>query len=130
MDDCIFCKIISGQIPCHKINENDQFLAFLDINPFTEGHTIIIPKIHYRWVYDLPNFGDYWIFAQKTTRILQGKLRPLFFTYLTMGNEVPHAHIHLIPRYENDVLTSIFSESLRSHPTTTQLQSIADKINT
>lgn len=129
MDDCIFCKIVAGKIPCHKIHENEDFLAFLDIKPFTEGHTLIIPKTHYRWTYDVPNFTEFWKFAQETTKLIQNKLNPLFLTYLTMGNEVPHAHIHLLPRYDNDRLTGLFTESLRSNPHTSHLKQIADKIN-
>ena len=108
MDDCVFCKIIAGKIPCQKIFEDDNFLAFLDINPFTEGHTLIIPKKHFRWVYDVPNFGEYWEFSKKVTQILQEKLNPDYITYITMGKLVPHAHIHIIPRYPNDNLVGAF----------------------
>ncbi|MCX6726931.1 MAG: HIT family protein [Candidatus Shapirobacteria bacterium] len=129
MEDCIFCKIVSGIIPCQKIAENDNFLAFLDIGPFTEGHSIIIPKIHYRWVYDVPKFDQYWSFILQVTQQIQKTLNPLFISYLTMGNQVPHAHVHLLPRYKDDCLTGLFSEKLRSNPTSIQLQLIADKIN-
>lgn len=108
MDDCVFCKIIKGEIPCHKVYENDNFLAFLDIQPFTDGHTLVIPKKHYRWVYDVPNFGEYWEFAKKVTLILQEKLQPDYISYITMGKLVPHAHIHIIPRYPEDNLVGAF----------------------
>lgn len=108
MDDCVFCKIIKGEIPCHKVYENDNFLAFLDIQPFTDGHTLVIPKKHYRWVYDVPNFGEYWEFAKKVTLILQEKLQPDYISYITMGKLVPHAHIHIIPRYPEDNLAGAF----------------------
>jgi len=65
MDDCIFCKIVKGEIPAFKVYEDNDFLAFLDINPISVGHTLLIPKKHYRWVYDVPNFGEYWQVAQK-----------------------------------------------------------------
>jgi len=108
MDDCVFCKIIKGDIPCHKVYEDDNFLAFLDIDPFTEGHTLVIPKIHYRWVYDVPNFGEFWEFAKKTTQILQKNLKPIYISYITMGKMVPHAHIHIIPRYQDDNLVGAY----------------------
>jgi histidine triad (HIT) family protein len=101
MDDCIFCKIAKGG-QCQKIAEDNNFLAFLDINGFSNGHTLIIPKAHYRWTYDVPNFGEYWEFTHKVTKIIQEKYSPLYVSYLTMGNEVPHAHIHIIPRYQDD----------------------------
>jgi len=102
MDDCIFCKIVKGDIPYQKIAENENFLAFLDIKGFSDGHTLVIPKTHYRWTYDVPNFGEYWEFTHTVTKILQEKHHPLFISYVTMGNEVPHAHIHIIPRYQDD----------------------------
>ena len=74
MDNCIFCKIIRGEIPCQKIAENNDFLAFLTIYPFTEGHTLIIPKKHFRWVNDVPNFGEYWDFSRKVSQKIQNKL--------------------------------------------------------
>ena len=57
--DCIFCKIVSGKIPCYKVYEDENFLAFLDIRPLNLGHTLVIPKKHFRWVWDVPNIGEY-----------------------------------------------------------------------
>lgn len=103
MDDCVFCKIIKGDLPCYQIYQDQDFLAFLDINPVSMGHVLLVPKKHYRWVYDLPNFGDYWQVAQKIAlSIKNSDLKPDFISFITMGNEVPHAHIHIIPRSEND----------------------------
>ena len=102
MDDCIFCKIAKGDIPCQKLVEDNNFLAFLDNKPFAIGHTLVIPKIHYSWTYDVPNFGEYWVFVHKVTKIIQEKYKPLFVSYLTMGNEISHAHIHILPRYQDD----------------------------
>ena len=129
-DNCIFCKIVEGSIPCYKIAENDNFLAFLDIKPFALGHTMIIPKTHYRWVYDVPNFGEYWEFAHQVTKNINQKLSPLFISYLTMGNQVPHAHIHIIPRYDQDKLMSEFGSELRLDLSPSQLTDISTKIKT
>jgi len=105
MDDCIFCKIISGEIPCYKVYEDKEFIGFLDINPVSEGHTILIPKKHFRWVYDVPNFSEYWQVAQKIAlNIKNSTLNPEYISFLTMGNEVPHAHIHIIPRNKTDFI--------------------------
>jgi histidine triad (HIT) family protein len=110
MSDCIFCKIVKGEIPCHKVYEDDNFLAFLDINPAASGHTLLIPKTHYRWVYDVPNFGEYWQVAQKIAlNIKNSSLNPEYISFLTMGNEVPHSHIHIIPRSQSDNIQPILS---------------------
>ena len=57
--NCIFCKIVKGEIPSHKVYENEKFLAFLSIEPESPGHTLVIPKEHYRWVWDVPEAGEY-----------------------------------------------------------------------
>lgn len=103
MDDCIFCKIIKGEIPCQKVYEDENFLAFLDINPLTLGHTLLVPKKHYRWVYDIPEFGEFNQVAQKIAlAITKSDLKPDFVTFLTVGEDVAHAHIHIIPRTYGD----------------------------
>ncbi len=98
MDDCIFCKIVAGQIPAYKIYEDADYLGFLDIFPRVAGHSLLIPKKHFTWVYDVPNFGAYWEAVLKVTRAMQKSLAPTFVTYVTHGLEVPHAHIHIMPR--------------------------------
>lgn len=111
MSDCIFCKIIAGEIPCHKVYEDENFLAFLDINPVSPGHTLLIPKKHFRWVYDVDQFGQYWQTAQKIALALKNSsLNPDFVTFLTMGNDVPHAHIHIIPRQESDSVGPVLKQ--------------------
>lgn len=99
MTDCLFCKIVAGGIPCQKVYEDDQFLAFLDIHPQSPGHTLLIPKTHYRWVYDVPNYCDLWEKARELALNLKDKHQAKFISFLTLGDEVPHAHIHLIPKY-------------------------------
>ncbi len=98
MKNCIFCQIIEEKSPCHKVYEDKNFLGFLDIFPRTKGHTLIIPKKHYQWVYDVPNFGDYWLAVLKITKAMKKVFNPYFITYLTHGLQVPHAHIHIMPR--------------------------------
>lgn len=96
MDNCIFCKIVEGEIPCFKIHEDENYLAFLDISQFEEGHTLVVPKKHYHFVWDDPNFGGYFEFAQKIA-LHYKKLGFEFIDSITMGRGVPHAHIHLVP---------------------------------
>jgi histidine triad (HIT) family protein len=110
MDDCIFCKIVKGEIPCHKVYEDEKYLAFLDINPVSEGHTLLISKTHFRWVYDVPNFGEYFEVAKKIALgIKESSLNPEFVSFITVGNEIPHAHIHIIPRVLNDSIGPVLS---------------------
>ena len=100
--DCIFCKIVKGEIPCHKIYEDDDFLAFLDIRPLNPGHALVIPKKHYRWVWDVENIGKYYEAAQKVVNAQRKAFGTDFVVSLVVGEEVPHAHILLVPRLEGD----------------------------
>lgn len=105
MQNCLFCKIVRGELPCYKVYENDLFLAFLDIFPKVKGHTLVIPKEHHRWVYDVPQFSAYWDTARLVTDAVQKTLSLKWVSYYTFG-AVPHAHIHILPRTENpDTLT-------------------------
>lgn len=97
MTDCIFCKIVSGEIPAYKIYEDDDFLAFLDINPQTPGHVQIIPKVHYRFVWDVPNVGEYFEVARKVALAQQKTFATDWILSKIIGNEVPHAHIWVFP---------------------------------
>ena len=100
--DCIFCKIINKEIPCYQVYEDADFLGFLDIRPLNPGHTLIIPKKHFRWVWDVPNVGNYFEAAQKVALALKKTFNTDYVVSLVSGEEVPHAHIWLVPRLEND----------------------------
>ena len=102
MGDCIFCKIVKGEIPCNRIYEDDDFIAFLDIRPLNKGHSLIIPKKHIRWVYEVENHGEYWNVAKKLANATIKALNAPYTMFITFGLEVPHAHIHVVPRFEND----------------------------
>lgn len=97
MNDCLFCKIISGEIPSHKVYEDDNFLAFLDINPRSPGHVQVIPKKHYRWIWDIPNYCDYATVIQKIAKAMQGTFGTDSVWSRVTGEEVPHAHTWLFP---------------------------------
>lgn len=109
--DCIFCKIVKGEVPSHKIYEDNKFLAFLDINPREKGHTLVIPRGHYRWVYDVPSFDQYWLVALKVTRAVQEALQPQYVSYFTYG-AIPHAHVHILPRSKGIMETPAESDIL------------------
>lgn len=95
----IFSKIIAGEIPCHKIAENDRFLAFLDILPLAKGHTLIIPKQPVDYFFDLDNdlLAEYNVFAKEIARKIKAVVPCIKIGVAVIGLEVPHAHMHLVP---------------------------------
>jgi histidine triad (HIT) family protein len=97
----IFTKIIRGEIPCYKIAENDTHIAFLDINPIAEGHTLVVPKKEIDYLFDLPDelLAETMIFAKKVAEGIDKSLKPIRTGVIVEGQEVPHAHIHLVPIY-------------------------------
>ena len=110
--DCIFCKIINGDIPCYKIYEDDVMLAFLDINPVSPGHTLVIPKAHTLDITTIDNDTLIKIVdkSRNISEILINKLGATGFS-LTQNNgsvqEVKHFHLHVIPSYDNKKVLSI-----------------------
>ena len=102
MENCVFCKIVIGEIPSYKVYEDDDFIVILDVHPATRGHMLAIPKEHFRWTYDVPNFGEYWEVARKVGQRAMQALGAEWLSFLTHGG-VEHAHIHILPRYEKDV---------------------------
>lgn len=103
-NDCIFCKIVRGVIPCNKVFENKNFLVFLDIKPVSHGHLLIIPKKHTIWMQDVEDktIKDAFVLAKKMMLTLKKSLKCDYIQLSIVGNEVPHFHIHLIPRYNAD----------------------------
>ena len=106
MKDCIFCKIVNGDIPSMKVYEDDICLAYLDINPDSDGHTLIIPKKHYKDIYDIPSDTLLHIYetAKKIMDLLKEKLGcDGFCLQQNNGNiqEVKHYHLHIKPCYCN-----------------------------
>lgn len=99
---CIFCKILAGEIPSFKIYEDELFFAFLDIRPLNPGHTLVIPKKHYRWVWDVPEIGRYYEAVAKIARAQKKALGTDYVVSLVFGEEVPHAHVWLVPRLPGD----------------------------
>lgn len=95
----IFSKVIAGEIPCHKIAENDRFLAFLDILPLAKGHTLIIPKEPVDYFFDLDNdlLAEYNVFAKEIARKIKAVVPCIKIGVAVIGLEVPHAHMHLVP---------------------------------
>ena len=95
----IFSRIISGEISCFKIAENDEFLAFLDINPLTKGHTLVIPKIEIDYLFDLDDelLARMIVFSKSVAKKIRNNIQCKRVGMSVIGLEVAHAHIHLIP---------------------------------
>ncbi|MCL6500514.1 MAG: HIT family protein [Candidatus Pacearchaeota archaeon] len=130
--DCIFCKIIKGEIPCYKVYEDKDFIAFLDINPVNMGHTLVVPRKHFETVLDIEKwrFGEIMKLTKKLSqRIINATKADGFELCINnkkaAGQLVPHLHIHIMPRFKNDGLkfnwpTKKFSQA--------EMQKIANKI--
>ena len=95
----IFSRIIQGEIPCYKIAENDKFFAFLDINPVSKGHTLVVPKQETDYLFNLDDadLGEMMVFAKKVANAIEKAIPCKRIGVAVIGLEVPHAHIHLVP---------------------------------
>ena len=95
----IFSKIAAGEIPSYKCAENDEFYAFLDINPLVVGHTLVIPRREVDYIFDMDDdeIARYQVFAKKVAKAIKEAFPCVKVAQIVLGLEVPHAHIHLIP---------------------------------
>ncbi|MDC3050520.1 HIT domain-containing protein [Flavobacteriales bacterium] len=95
----IFTKIVSGEIPCYKVAENDEFLAFLDISPLAKGHSLVIPKRETDYIFDIKSdeYSRLWLFAKKVAIAQRKVISCERIGVAVIGLEVPHAHVHLVP---------------------------------
>ena len=98
----IFSRIIKGEIPCYKIAEDDKFFAFMDINPVSKGHTLVVPKKEVDYIFSLGDaeLGEMMVFAKKVAAAIEKAMPCKRIGVAVIGLEVPHAHIHLIPIVE------------------------------
>ncbi|MEX2436402.1 MAG: HIT family protein [Balneolaceae bacterium] len=98
----LFTKIINGDIPCYKVAESSQHIAFLDINPIAEGHTLVVPKKEVDYLFDLSDelLSETMVFAKKIAAAIDNSLKPIRTGVIVEGLEVPHAHVHLVPIYK------------------------------
>lgn len=124
----IFTKIINGEIPCHKVAESEEYLAFLDIRPNAKGHTLVVPKIEVDYIFDLhaPQLSGLMLFAQKVARAIKLAIECKRVGVLVVGTEVPHAHVHLIP-FQRESQMNIQGPKLELSPT--EMAKIAAEIN-
>lgn len=124
----IFTKIVQGQIPCYKIDESENELAFLDVMPLVEGHTLVIPKKEVDFIFDIDTsaYQELWGFAQQVAKKLQKAYPDKRIAVAVVGLEVPHAHIHLLPIHQ--VKEMNFSNE-RLKFSTEEYQNIINKIS-
>lgn len=123
----IFSRIISGEIPCHKIAENEQYLAFLDIQPLVEGHVLVIPKVEVDYIFNLDDevLAGLMLFAKSLAPAIQKAVPCKRLGVSVIGLEVPHTHIHLIPM--NEVGDMNFNKR-KLNPSSDDLADVAGRI--
>jgi histidine triad (HIT) family protein len=131
MEDCIFCKISRKEIPADIVYEDKDVIAFVDINPFTTGHIMVVPKKHSRWLWDMDN-KDYLLLMERT-KFLAKKLQKAFATEwieeIVAGMGVHHTHIHLLPRIAGEKIEEeIPSHALIPKPSEKVMEEWAEKI--
>jgi len=110
--DCIFCKIVAGDIPCTKVFEDDLVLSFMDICPLNKGHLLVVPREHFETILDIPPalYGHMASVVCRIAKAVQDALAPEGMNLMQLngraGNQVvPHVHMHLVPRWNGDGLT-------------------------
>ena len=106
MKNCIFCRVATGEIPHNRVYENKNFVAFLDISPVVKGHTLLVPKKHIVWMQDTDDktISEIFKLSKKLMTAIKNGLKCDYVQLSIAGAEVPHFHIHLIPRHFNDGL--------------------------
>lgn len=112
MNDCIFCKIVKGKAPAYIVYEDASHLAFLDIRPQSPGQLQLIPKNHYRWVWEIPDMGTFFTVAGRIIRAIIPALGASHVTIAAIGEEVAHAHLWIVPQYEQKQMVPESREEL------------------
>ena len=124
----IFTKIINGEIPCHKIAEDERYFAFLDINPLREGHTLVVPKTETDYIFDLDDdtLAGLIIFSKQVSKAIREVIPCNRIGVAVIGLEVPHVHIHLVPM---DSMEDINFRNPKLRLTQDEFKSLAEKIS-
>ena len=124
----IFTKIINGEIPCYKIAEDENYFAFLDINPLTKGHALVVPKIEDDYIFNLDEktYAGLMLFAKRVAHAIEAAVPCKRVGVAVLGMEVPHVHVHLVPlNSEKDLIIS--NPKLKLEPA--EMQKIATEIS-
>ncbi len=126
--DCTFCNIVGGRLPAYKVYEDEEYLAFLDIRPLNPGHTLVVPKLHYKWTYDVTRYGEYFEVVKKVGLAILSALGAESFSVVTLGYEIPHAHVWIVPRFPNDGHSGVIDWNNVKSFSREDMQKIADAI--
>jgi len=123
----IFTKIVNGEIPCHKIAEDDNYFAFLDINPLAMGHTLVIPKAEVSYIFDLDDdvYVGLTLFAKRVAKAIEKTVECKRIGIAVIGLEVPHTHIHLVPM---NALGDLDFSNPKLNPSQEELAEMAEEI--
>jgi histidine triad (HIT) family protein len=134
MDDkadprCVFCEIVAGKAPAHRIYEDELSLGILDINPFTEGHCLVIPKRHCPWWHELTEeeTGSLFRVARVIAQKLMQAYEPDFVCLYARGRRIPHTHIFLIPTTSGDLLDRFFNSVEKLQESSEELSALRDR---
>lgn len=127
MSKCVFCKIIKGEIPAAKIYEDEKVFAFLDINPVNFGHALVIPKEHHQIMIDTPDELVAYLFvkAKELMKVIKKAMAADFVVVSVVGVDVPHFHVHLVPRYKDDGLQGFWPTKKYGEG---EIEKVAEKI--
>ncbi len=126
MESCIFCKIINKQIPSDIIYEDKEILAFLDINPASEGQTLVTPKKHYSYIFEMPDheYSNLFLKSKKISKAIDKSLNTIRTCIIVEGFMITHVHIRLHPCYEKHLNL----EPITPKPSDKEFKNIAEKI--
>jgi histidine triad (HIT) family protein len=123
----IFSRIVSGEIPCYKIAENDNFFAFLDVFPLVNGHVLVVPKVETDYIFDIEDqeLSEMIVFAKNVSKAIKKSIPCKRIGVAVIGLEVPHAHIHLVPL---NSVSDINFEKPKLKPSPQELATVAELI--
>ncbi len=123
----LFTKIVNGEIPCHKIAEDDKYFAFLDISPLAMGHTLVIPKAEVNYIFDLEDevLAGLNLFAKRVAKAIEKSIECKRIGVAVIGLEVPHTHIHLVPL---NAIGDLDFSNPKLNPESNELAEVAEKI--
>ncbi len=129
MNDCIFCKIVAGEIPSYKVYEDESTFAFLDIHPINPGHILVIPKKHEPDFYNLSDEANGALFdtVKKLSKRVSEKINPKKVGLIIAGWDVPHTHVHIVPMHDyHDITSKSMIEGRKANPTEEELKKVLD----
>ncbi len=128
---CVFCDIVAGKAPAHRIYEDDLSLVILDIHPYTKGHCLVLSKRHVQWWHDLDEDETASLFrcARVVANRMMKKLEPDFVFLYARGRRIPHTHLFLIPTYGGDVLDRFFNALENFQESPSQLVRLKDPVS-